>query len=772
MATLLDRLLALFAVAPPPPLAAPENPIVQEGTSIAGFQAHLDSAFVNTLSGLGTMADKGSTGRVDMTRRRLAESEADALCAADGIAEKIVTKMATDATRAGWIMQDPTDDVSTMADEDLRLQIPMKVREALICARKYGNGYTMMICAERIPPGYSWASWQAQPLRPDLVYRVLNLINLDSLQCTGRDWDGTESSDNYGLPLTYTVSSSVAMSELAGLTVHHSRLIRWRGVDLMPRERMQNGGRDRSVLQPCLDALRNVDTVSKSGANYVQEMGVAVFTSPLLAAKTAGPKAALYQAMMKMMAWSKSAVNMIMLEPNETIERSSPSISGFGDLDDNSRAILCAVSDYPMTILFGSEPGGLTTEDKSSRINWYTTVDGYQITHLAPGLYKLYRVIYAQQIGPTQGRIPKSTTVVFNPLEALSEETQATIRKTTAETDKLLIECGVFTAADVQKSRYSKRGWQLNMLPVEPVVIPADVATPANQTPAPVVAVVDGAGAPVLAAANLPLTVEVPTGDIRRGISPKGEAWSTIMPADYGSIKGTRGLDGEEVDYLLVRNGPRGTAFVVEQLLPADAASDTPEAGSTLVEKEESPEHMDAMVLAYRFDAADIIDEYKVILGCSDIATAKGLLDQVYGKAGHFGLIFEVPESGLLDWLSVRSQRSASLALSGIDFAAPVAVREEIKQGLAWLAAGKGSIPTGSTMAWARRLAAGQPISPRRIRQMRGYLAARATDRASFTEVDTTGPSARRITWALWGGDPAVSWIDTLSRQVDGAYRI
>jgi hypothetical protein len=50
---------------------------------------------------------------------------------------------------------------------------------------------------------------------------------------------------------------------------------------------------------------------------------------------------------------------------------------------------------------------------------------------------------------------------------------------------------------------------------------------------------------------GLPMTVEVPQGDIRRGVTPGGERWHVRMPAAYGYIRGTQGADGELADVYL-----------------------------------------------------------------------------------------------------------------------------------------------------------------------------------------------------------------------------
>ena len=65
---------------------------------------------------------------------------------------------------------------------------------------------------------------------------------------------------------------------------------------------------------------------------------------------------------------------------------------------------------------------------------------------------------------------------------------------------------------------------------------------------------------------GLPLSIERKKGSIRSGISPEGKKWETKMCADYGYIRGTRGVDGDELDVFVGPNKDSKKVFVVHQL--------------------------------------------------------------------------------------------------------------------------------------------------------------------------------------------------------------
>ena len=107
-----------------------------------------------------------------------------------------------------------------------------------------------------------------------------------------------------------------------------------------------------------------------------------------------------------------------------------------------------------------------------------------------------------------------------------------------------------------------------------------------------------------------------------------------------------------------------------------------------------------------------------------------------------------------------------------IDFTPPSGVREECARGLEWHEDGEsGDGLTPPTVAWARRLADGEDISPEKARKMRAWLARHEADKEGegFSPGEPGYPSPGRVAWALWGGDPAVGWSAKLVGQMDSA---
>lgn len=108
----------------------------------------------------------------------------------------------------------------------------------------------------------------------------------------------------------------------------------------------------------------------------------------------------------------------------------------------------------------------------------------------------------------------------------------------------------------------------------------------------------------------------------------------------------------------------------------------------------------------------------------------------------------------------------------GIDFKPPKAVREECARGVAWVEDGKGGDGLKpETIAWARKMAEGQPVSPEKIRLMPDWFARHEVDKKGegWAPDEDGYPSDGRVAWALWGGDAGRSWATKIEKQMDAA---
>lgn len=112
-------------------------------------------------------------------------------------------------------------------------------------------------------------------------------------------------------------------------------------------------------------------------------------------------------------------------------------------------------------------------------------------------------------------------------------------------------------------------------------------------------------------------------------------------------------------------------------------------------------------------------------------------------------------------WITMQS-------LDGLDFTPPVGARQEAARGLAWREEyGRGGTAVG--VARARDLSNGRNLTPTTVNRMASYFARHEVDKqgTGWRPGEDGYPSAGRIAWALWGGDPGWAWARKMQRSMN-----
>jgi hypothetical protein len=109
----------------------------------------------------------------------------------------------------------------------------------------------------------------------------------------------------------------------------------------------------------------------------------------------------------------------------------------------------------------------------------------------------------------------------------------------------------------------------------------------------------------------------------------------------------------------------------------------------------------------------------------------------------------------------------ANTKLEDGDFVAPEGAQEEALLGLRWREEYKRG-GTAIGVARARDISNGANLSRDTIQRMVSYFARHEVDKQAegWSRGEAGYPSAGRIAWALWGGDPGRSWAEGLQRRI------
>jgi hypothetical protein len=114
------------------------------------------------------------------------------------------------------------------------------------------------------------------------------------------------------------------------------------------------------------------------------------------------------------------------------------------------------------------------------------------------------------------------------------------------------------------------------------------------------------------------------------------------------------------------------------------------------------------------------------------------------------------------------SALAAYVSLADLDLNPTDAMVAEAERGLAWRAEFKrGGTAVG--VARARDISNRVRLSSDTVRRMASFFARHEVDKDAegFRRGEEGYPSAGRIAWALWGGDPGKTWADARLRQIE-----
>ncbi len=426
----------------------------------------------NILTGLGTTSDKGQAGRPNTKRKPLSARELDALYRFNGYAARFVDIVPDNATRKGWtVTSDDSDDgVDVMKDENKRLGITGKVADAHRWGRLYGGAALFLVTDDAATMGDDPGAL-AQPLNLDTVERVRNIIVLDGNEVQPLNYETDPNKAGFREPVTWLITPSGrgVLGSMVSREVHTSRIIYFPGRKLSPSQRFTtNTGLDESVLEAAWDPVRNLTVTDQGAAILANELKIDTLkVSGLANLATSDEQEEFFDMRLRNMIKAQSLLNMRVLDSGEEYTSEAANVTGYRDLADGLRTALSAVTAIPQTILFGEAPGGLNSDGDSSRKIWDKVIAVVQTIYLLPRLERLYKVLFAAKQGPTNGTVPDSWSVGFNPLDEPTETEQATIRKTNAETDAIYIGSQVLTPEHVAASRFSEKGYQSELLPVD-----------------------------------------------------------------------------------------------------------------------------------------------------------------------------------------------------------------------------------------------------------------------------------------------------------------
>lgn len=432
--------------------AAPDlDPVTDARADAAPVaSAYSGAAVINQISGLGGTSDSGQAARPNLRRLLLSDPELEALYR-DTVYGRLCEMMPDYATQRGWAVSDGTPLVDPLADRMEALGVADAIARADALARGYGYAALWLVTDDD-------AATIADPLDLSTIRTIHALHALSFRECNPVAWDTDVKSRRMGKPARYSVCpNNVGRS----YTVHASRLIILTGDPTIPSQ--AGDWREGAPLAwRWWDALRDLMSTSAAAARAAQELSVGVFRLANLAAQSTGDQASSFATRMALLNMGKSVANSMVITAGEEYKRESIPATGFQGLSDSARTMLSLVTGYPEQLLYGTAPGGLSSDGDSWWRSWTNTVAAYQTRRYLAPLRRIVRALYAERGGE-----PEKWSIDFLPLGALDDKARAEIRSLTVQSDATEIASGVL-APDEVRERYATGRYEIELQPRAP----------------------------------------------------------------------------------------------------------------------------------------------------------------------------------------------------------------------------------------------------------------------------------------------------------------
>lgn len=366
-----------------------------------------------------------------------------------GIARRVLSLRAFDATREGWIVRFPELDPSVVAeaatwltDIQQRLSVAWKIYRALFKAEQWGESLLVI--------GADDGQAIDQPLNIDGVTRVLWLKVFAKDEYTYGPMSLADS-ENFGLPENYVITDffrpeqraldGAWRTETGMKTVHWSRCIRFSTED------------GQSRLDEIGEALEAYFDNHRSAGRAAASMSVSVYKVAGLIKKLASNEAGV-MSRMNAQHMALRLFNALLMDKNdEDLEFKPKPITGLPDLLDRSAAALCAWTGIPAMILLGEDPAGFSTGAETVT-HYHDTVRAVQAHQVLPALRRLLEILMRAENGPP-GIVGKVRwQIEFNPLRVMTPAEVAKLRNDVYSAVLSLKDKGVLTRDEVRESLF------------------------------------------------------------------------------------------------------------------------------------------------------------------------------------------------------------------------------------------------------------------------------------------------------------------------------
>lgn len=410
---------------------------------IRNFKHRLDG-WASAITGIGV---EGVDKRLSYTRgsfRLVSDMELSSLFHGDDIAGKIVSLLPDEALSKGFQITGPEpEQIDTWQVALEELDFWATFRRAAIFSRLYGGGALVLI----VDDGQQSPEAQSLPMRMESIRRVEAIRYVDRRRLA----------PVHGVEGLYRLDPVDRYQ--SPFLIHESRLVILRGADTDDEMRQNLDGWDLSVLQRCVDVLRDHDAAWSSVGLRMQESSYTKTVIKDLAAMLAAGQEGAVKDRLELLNYSRSTARTVVLDSEEEYSRDVDNMTGMGDMLESYQSRVAAAACMPVTKLWGTSAKGLNATGEGDADDWSRQVQAHRTNYLQPALEWVLEVVAMSSEGPLQGQVPETWSIAWPELEPMSDKERSEIYERNARADAIYIDRQVLDPEEVALHRYKTMGY-------------------------------------------------------------------------------------------------------------------------------------------------------------------------------------------------------------------------------------------------------------------------------------------------------------------------
>ena len=383
----------------------------------------------------------------------------DSAYQSDDIVAKVIDKPAHEMTREGFkVVSESNADVTFDFENFLEeYKIDEKIEQSIKWMRLYGGGAILI--------GARDGKKLDEPLEFTRIRGIdfFQVFHRYELKPWASEIDYEVSSKNFYKPQFYqlnftnsNISSNSKTIQDGMVKIHHSRIIRFEGIQLNRKYMSYVDYWGDSVISRMFQVLQNFSTAHNSVASIVADYNQMVFKMSKLADIVAQGKQNQIIERFQLLNMKASAISAAIISDNEEIENKTKNVTGLDGVLQKINDRLLMATDMPHDILFGDAAGGLGSTGESERRVWANQVKSLQESQLRDPINQLLKVFFYYKYG----KLPEKYSIVFNSIYQPTITETLDSRKKQAEIDQIYYNIGVMGELEIRTNRFQEHGFE------------------------------------------------------------------------------------------------------------------------------------------------------------------------------------------------------------------------------------------------------------------------------------------------------------------------